>query len=181
MTLVWSLPGPTSQQCGPSQSRADGTSPVASLPIPHLSLVLPTLSGAACRERGAGCLDPRQGGRPGSWWLSNHQGPAPVRGVSFPGMPPLPSMGPRIRAWSFGLFIWKLHSGRLGIHGFRCQQERQKPSEKPPTCPPNSGGRKRQRERGRRHNLGMLQSSLLRPVLRPSGAFTYERRVVSPL
>lgn len=55
--------------------------------------------------------------------------------------------GLRIRVWSFGLFIWKLHSGQLGIHGFRCQQERQKPSEKPPTCPSNSGGRERQRER----------------------------------
>lgn len=54
-----------------------------------------------------------------------------------------------IRAWSFGLFIWKLHSGRLGIHGFRCQQERQKPSEKPPISPLNSGGRERQRERER--------------------------------
>lgn len=41
--------------------------------------------------------------------------------------------------------------------------------------------RGRGRERGRRRSLGMLQSSLLRPVLRPSGASTHERSVVSPL
>ena len=34
--------------------------------------------------------------------------------------------------------------------------------------------RGRGRERGRRRSLGMLQSSLLRPVLRPSGASTHE-------
>ena len=39
-------------------------------------------------------------------------------------------------------------------------------------------GRKRGR---RRHNMGMLQSSLPRPVSRRSGASAYEQRVASPL
>lgn len=91
-----------------------------------------------------------------------------------------------IRAWSFGLFIWKLHSGRLGIHGFRCQQERQKPSWKPPISPLNSGGRERQRERERERQKtqpgdATVLSTAASLVLRPSGASAYERRVVSPL
>lgn len=105
VTLVWSLPGPTSQHCGPLQSKADGTSPAASLPIPRLSLILSTLSVAACRELGAGCLDPHQGRRPGSWWLSNHQGSAPVLWGSFPEMPPLPSTGPLDQ----GVELWSLY------------------------------------------------------------------------
>lgn len=121
------------------------------LPSLCLSLVLlPTHSDAACREVGAGCLDPGQHGRPGISGgclvtrVLHQRRLLPL--VASHGLP----WGLRTRTWSFGLLVWKLRSGGLVIHGFRCQQERETPSEKPPTCPLNSQGHVRGGKRGRR-------------------------------